>query len=56
MLREINTLKMKNSSKKLQQRHEEISAMEKVLISYELHLTNYLKWLVNSNQLLATGE
>ena len=42
VLREINIPEIKNSSKKLEQRHYEISDLEKVLLSYKLHLTNYL--------------
>ena len=39
----ISSLEIKNSSKKLQQRDKEITALEKVLMSYELYITNYFK-------------
>ena len=43
----MNSPEIKNSSKKkkkLQQRNYEMSSLEKILMSYELHFTNYLKY------------
>ena len=41
----MNSPEIKNSSKKkLQQRNYEISSLEKILMSYELRFTNYLKY------------
>ena len=41
----MNSPEIKNSSKKkLQQRNYEISSLEKILMSYELCFTNYLKY------------